>query len=311
MRKTIATGFLVALGLSLPGVTLAGRNSSGTMSVTSVAGGYPFISGQVISSSGMNSNMAELATELTDSLSRSGKGGMSAPLRCSDGSVSLPAFSWTNDTNSGMYRIGVDNIGIATGGTKRVDVSNTGIAFTDPASFASSVTVAGKFSAATYHAPVAFDDAATFASSVTISGVAHVQTPTLSNHAASKGYVDGKLVARARVDITATPSTAADLFDSDGLSTVNFQTITPPGGGSLKVLRVTFSTAQPDTAYVVSVNNENSTACSTSCSTALLSRGSVVITKATTYFEIARGNATPTWTHADEFTFRLALTVRR
>jgi hypothetical protein len=304
MRKTIATGFLVALGLSLPGVTLAGRNSSGTMSVTSVAGGYPFISGQVISSSGMNSNMAELATELTDSLSRSGKGGMSAPLRCSDGSVSLPAFSWTNDTNSGMYRIGVDNIGIATGGTKRVDVSNTGIAFTDPASFASSVTVAGRFSAATYHAPVNFDDAATFASSVTISGVAHGQTPTLSNHLATKGYVDDLMFDAGVIVTTGAPGTVGFLWTpTRGIASVAIVTAAAPAS---RAVRFTFSSAMPDTNYAVLLTRHYNPGDGSGGSHLHL------FTRTTTYFDVGvRDGGGGTYPHIDNTTLSFSALVAR
>lgn len=124
MRKFLATVLGVALALTAT-VALAGRNSSGTMSFTSVAGGYPFQSGQTISSSGVNSNFSELATELSDSLSRSGKGGMSAPLRCADGTAAAPAFSWTSDTNTGLYRLGADDLGISVGGTLEAEISTT------------------------------------------------------------------------------------------------------------------------------------------------------------------------------------------
>lgn len=40
-----------------------------------------------------------------------------------DGTVSLPAWSFKDDLNCGLYRIGTDNIGIAVNGTKLLDVS--------------------------------------------------------------------------------------------------------------------------------------------------------------------------------------------
>ena len=42
-----------------------------------------------------------------------------------DGSAAAPAFSFADDANTGLYRIGTDNIGIATNGTKAFDVSAT------------------------------------------------------------------------------------------------------------------------------------------------------------------------------------------
>ncbi len=46
-------------------------------------------------------------------------------IRTEDGSVSLPAFSFTNDTNSGVYRIGADNLGVAAGGVLKLDIGST------------------------------------------------------------------------------------------------------------------------------------------------------------------------------------------
>lgn len=196
-RRFLAIAFGVALALTAT-VALAGRNSSGTMSLTSVAGGYPYVSGQTISSSGVNSNLAEVVTELSDSLSRSGKGGMTAALRGTDGTAALPAYSFTSDTNTGIYRIGTDNIGIALGGTKKVDLSAGAAAFTDPTSFLGSTTTSGiaRFPGGV-SGSTTFNDPVTFASSITVSGFATfassvtVPTPLASTDAANKSYADG------------------------------------------------------------------------------------------------------------------------
>lgn len=47
-----------------------------------------------------------------------------------DGSVSAPAVNFTADTNTGIYRIGADNLGVAANGAKVVDVSTSGASFT-------------------------------------------------------------------------------------------------------------------------------------------------------------------------------------
>lgn len=44
-----------------------------------------------------------------------------------DGTVLLPQYSFTADPNSGMYRIGDDNVGVAVNGAKVLDVSTTGL----------------------------------------------------------------------------------------------------------------------------------------------------------------------------------------
>ncbi len=51
-------------------------------------------------------------------------------LRFPDGSASSPSLTFTVDTNTGLYRIGSDNIGVSTGGTLRFDVSTTAVTST-------------------------------------------------------------------------------------------------------------------------------------------------------------------------------------
>ena len=46
-----------------------------------------------------------------------------------DGAVGAPAFSFTSDTDTGMYRIGANNIGLAVNGTKLVDIGTSGVNF--------------------------------------------------------------------------------------------------------------------------------------------------------------------------------------
>lgn len=177
------------------------RNSSGTYTLPESA----FVPSTPISSSATNSNNSDIADALTDSLSRSGDGGMQAILGLSPdgfnyvgdtdtgisrpsantqviycggtntvqvtasgisitgtltssgaltvtsggvtitaggltlsagvitvpaGSVSAPPYTFASDTNTGFYRIGADNIGVAIGGTKILDISATGLTVT-------------------------------------------------------------------------------------------------------------------------------------------------------------------------------------
>lgn len=55
-----------------------------------------------------------------------------------DGAVGGPGFSFVNDTNTGIYRIGVDTLGFSTAGGERIRVSSTGmvgINHTNPSQF--------------------------------------------------------------------------------------------------------------------------------------------------------------------------------
>ena len=65
-------------------------------------------------------------------ISASGGGSVSFPLEGSLGSVSAPTYSFTGDTNTGMYSPAADQLGFSVGGNERLGVANnkvTGIAF--------------------------------------------------------------------------------------------------------------------------------------------------------------------------------------
>lgn len=66
--------------------------------------GNPVVTATVISSTWANNTLSDIGTALTDSLSRSGLGGMSAPLLGVDGTNALPGFSFNNEPSSGFYR---------------------------------------------------------------------------------------------------------------------------------------------------------------------------------------------------------------
>ena len=48
-------------------------------------------------------------------------------LNVSDGSQTAPSYSFTNDNNTGMYSSNDDNIDFSTGGTRRLNISGTGL----------------------------------------------------------------------------------------------------------------------------------------------------------------------------------------
>lgn len=83
--------------------------------VYSLPAGNPVVTSTVISSTWANTTLSDMGTALTDSLSRSGLGGMTAPLLGTDGIVALPAYSFTNEPTTGLYRIGAANVGLSLG----------------------------------------------------------------------------------------------------------------------------------------------------------------------------------------------------
>lgn len=55
---------------------------------------------------------------------------MGVPIVISSGTAANPSYTFTGDTDTGVYRIGADNLGIATGGATRINVANSVTTFT-------------------------------------------------------------------------------------------------------------------------------------------------------------------------------------
>jgi hypothetical protein len=247
MRTAIAITLGVALAL-IGTTALAARNASGSYSLSPAA---PFVTNTPISSSTVNTRFSDIATEITDSLSRSGKGAMLAPLQGYAGNAALPGYTFGTDTNNGFYLIGADNLGLSLGGTKRWDFGAAGSSLTGTfdvsgaTSLASTLTTRG---AAVFSSTVAVTGATTLTGALTGGAatfdsvtagtltVAHaatftdpvtVGTATDSQHAATKGYVDaGFVVSTIAVTLnanwTASAADAAPRFWKDRHGVVHF-----------------------------------------------------------------------------------------
>lgn len=77
------------------------RDSGGTYTLPA---GNPVVSGTTIESVWANTTMDDIAEALTDSLSRSGKGGMSVSMLFGDGTETLPGVAWTSEPSTGLHR---------------------------------------------------------------------------------------------------------------------------------------------------------------------------------------------------------------
>jgi parallel beta-helix repeat protein len=130
------------------------RNGSGQYVLPT---GNPVVSNTVIEADWANNTLADIANEMTDSLSRNGEGGMLAALRIADGSVGVPGLAFSNETTTGLYRSGAGEWWLTVGGVAVAKVSATGL--TAPAGKVVTIT----------------DD------------------PTNATDAANKGYVDDQV----------------------------------------------------------------------------------------------------------------------
>lgn len=121
--KRAALAFTVILlgllgGMLATGIADASRSASGTYSRPT---GQPVVTGTSITSTAFNTYTADMATEMTDSLSRSNKGAMLAPLSLANGSQSAPALTFGTDSDTGCWRVGANDMACGAGNTKAIE----------------------------------------------------------------------------------------------------------------------------------------------------------------------------------------------
>jgi len=175
------------------------RNVSGTYSLYTP--GNPVVPSTVITTTWANNTLSDLATAMTDSLSRSGQGGMSAPLQLAAGAVGTPGLTWTAETTSGLYRAGAGDFRYSISGVDKLTLTTTGL------------TVAGTLGVSgvvTLSSTLGVTGAATFASAVAGSATGGNQGAGTIN--ATALYDDG---------VQITNQTGANPTGTIGLSAVN------------------------------------------------------------------------------------------
>ena len=150
------------------------RNSSGTYTLPA---GNPVVSGTLIEASWANTTLSDLASAMTNSLSRDGEGGMTAALRLYDGTVSLPGLAFTSETSTGLYRAGSGDMRLAVTGSQVMQFLATGVAVTGTLSASGNATLSGT---------LAVTGATTLSSTLAVTGAATFsgQTVTLENSTA-------------------------------------------------------------------------------------------------------------------------------
>ena len=100
------------------------RNGSGTYTLPA---GNPVVTGTTIEASWANTTLSDIATTLTDSLSRSGQGGMTAALRIADGTQAAPGLGFANETGSGFYRASTAEVWAVIQGAQTMNLDSTGV----------------------------------------------------------------------------------------------------------------------------------------------------------------------------------------
>jgi hypothetical protein len=195
------------------------RDSGGTMALAKP----PFVAGTASSAPDVNAVLADIATELTDSLSRSGKGGLLAQLKMNDGSLVLPGVTFTSEPSSGWYRIAAGVLGLVILGVERLRATATGVKVTGALEATGVLNAAAGISAHATYQPIGAGELITAISATT--GVVRFGnpaqsrslsfdgtyyqlpgsetqgvTPTQAASFATKGYVDARFVVAARIN---------------------------------------------------------------------------------------------------------------
>lgn len=88
------------------------RNASGIYTLPETS----FVPITIIESAKVNSDFADIATALTQSLATTGVSNMTGQLKAADGAVTAPSITFASDLNTGIYHAAADEIRLATNG---------------------------------------------------------------------------------------------------------------------------------------------------------------------------------------------------
>jgi len=127
-----------------------------------------------------------------------------------DGTVSLPSMTFSDDLNSGIYRIGADNVGVAVAGAKVLDVSATGLGVTGTVTATAGIDFNGLTPAAS---PISLTGVTLASSTNAIRGVDIVPT-RVSGWTCFTGTLSG---VSAYMDYREMHTAATDVVYGEGL----------------------------------------------------------------------------------------------
>ena len=113
------------------------RDSNGNMTLVA---GNPVVTDTTISSSWANTTLADLASEIQDSLSRSGKGGMLVSFNFANGTVANPGITFTNDTSTGLRLNAAGDMRFVVSGADAIKIIGSAITLLGNVTFSQAVS---------------------------------------------------------------------------------------------------------------------------------------------------------------------------
>lgn len=113
------------------------RNSSGIYTLPVAA----FVSGTVIKSADMNSNLSDIATALSQSIASNGVTAITAPILFTTGVVGSPGIAFIGNTTTGFYLPASNQLAITINGIQAIVWASTGATVATQFTFSSASTV--------------------------------------------------------------------------------------------------------------------------------------------------------------------------
>jgi hypothetical protein len=89
----------------------------------------PVVAFTTITSAWANTTLNDMAQALTDSLDRTGRGGMTVGFKIADGTAALPGLAFTNEPATGLFRSAPNVMSVAVNTAQTVDFNVTNTAF--------------------------------------------------------------------------------------------------------------------------------------------------------------------------------------
>jgi hypothetical protein len=209
------------------------RDGSGNYTLPAL--GNPAVTNTPITIAWWNGTSTDMASAFTDSLSRSGLGGMLVPFTLVDGTVGAPAFAFQNEPNTGIYRAGAQDVRLAVGGADVWKWTATATTGAQPLSLSKGLTVVGAPNttgvtstggAGTAHGVVA--NATGLGNGITATGGTSTAAGVAGLAGTSAGYGVYALGTGGGLGLIAlSSSTAVDVLRADGYVDVSHATNPP------------------------------------------------------------------------------------
>jgi hypothetical protein len=160
------------------------------LGVVTLPVGNPVVAGTAISADVANATVADLASMIEDSLSRSGKGGMASAMQFVKSIATTPSITFVGDTDTGINSDTGGKVDLVGNGTVALAATSAGIAIpgtlgvTGAATLASTLAVTGVITA-------------TAGMACNAQKITGVLDPTNAQDAATKAYVDTATIGSA------------------------------------------------------------------------------------------------------------------